>query len=71
MLNIRAKSVLKVSAPTINLDYTYPKGVPLQSIVNDLLGLLIRHQGKAETKKMLNEKLANYSDEGFGVRDAS
>lgn len=61
MIEIRAKSTLKITTGKSNVDYNYRKGTPISSIAGDILHALIHEHGTKEAKKIIKQTVDTHS----------
>jgi hypothetical protein len=57
---IRATSTFKIYTGVSSLDYTYPKGAPIDAVFKDIAHAVVFNKGKTEAKKFFDEFLAGY-----------
>ncbi len=57
-MKIRAKSVLKIEAGDVGLDYEFPSGTPFLSVVKSMTRLLVRDLGAEGARELINKYIA-------------
>jgi len=67
MIEVRAKSIIKITTGKSNLDHTYEKGTPVLHIANDMIHALVQVVGTQEAKKLVLEKIGKYKDDYLGL----
>jgi len=67
MIEVRAKSTIKITTGKSNIDHTYQKGTPVLHIANDMIHALVQQVGTEEAKKLVLEKISKYKDDYLGL----
>ena len=67
MIEVRAKSVIKITTGKSNLDHEYNKGTPVLHIANDMIHALVQEVGTEKAKELVNEKISKYKAEYKGL----
>ena len=67
MVEVRAKSTIKITTGKSNIDHTYQKGTPILDVTNDMIHGLIFSVGTKKARELINEKLSKYKDDYLGM----
>tara|TARA_B100000809_G_C14979124_1_gene473848 strand:+ start:649 stop:882 length:234 start_codon:yes stop_codon:yes gene_type:complete len=67
MVEIRAKSVIKITTGKNNLDHEYTKGTQISGVVKDMLHALVQEVGTAKAKEIVSDKLSTYPADYLGL----
>ena len=67
MVEIRAKSVIKMTTGKNSLDHEYTKGTQISDVVKDMLHALVQEVGTAKAKEIVSEKLSGYPTDYLGL----
>ncbi len=67
MIEVRAKSVIKITTGKSNLDHTYEKGTPVLHVANDMIHALVQQVGTAKARELVLEKISKYKDDYLGL----
>ncbi len=62
VITVRANSTLKLDTGQSSLDYTYPKGVSVDAITEDLLRAVLFNKGAAKTQAFLDDFMKRHYD---------
>ena len=53
LINVRAKSCMKLVTPNMNLTYEFPKGQSLQGVLEDLVGMYVAVGGEKAREDLI------------------
>jgi hypothetical protein len=67
MIEIRAKSVIKITTGKSNLTHEYAKGTPISDVVRDMLHALVQEVGTEKAQEIVSEKLSKYDSDYLGL----